>query len=121
MQTITIPGVPPSKKNSKRIVRNRRTGRSMLVSQVGYDLWELSCANLFRASLRPVERAAVLVELHFADRRRRDLTNAVEGIMDALVRSGVLRDDCWAVVPELTIRGFAAEVAQTRITIEAKK
>lgn len=93
MQRIVLDGTPPSKKNGKRIVR--RGNRTMLLSQAGYDSWERSTALQMAASLRPVQRAHVAILFAFADRRRRDLTNAAEGIMDALVRAAILPDDSW--------------------------
>ena len=38
--SITLHGMPPSKKNSKRIVKNRRTKKPMLISSENYKQWE---------------------------------------------------------------------------------
>lgn len=52
----------------------------------------------------PIECAEVEITITFADRRKSDLTNKAESIMDLLVDLGVLSDDDHQSCPKLTLR-----------------
>jgi hypothetical protein len=58
----------------------------------------------------------VLINFTFGDRRRTDLTNKAESVMDLLVDMKVLNDDSWQEVPKLALSGkwekgdFKAEI-----------
>ena len=96
MIKITIPMPPVTKKNSMRIVRNRKTGkRRIMPSQQSMDyeaeaLWHCKRARVQRPIDEPVE---VKCLFYMPTRRRVDLTNLLESIDDVLVRAGVLKDD----------------------------
>lgn len=96
MIKITIPMPPVTKKNSMRIVRNRKTGkRRIMPSQQYMDyeaeaLWHCKRARVQRPIEEPVE---VKCLFYMPTRRRVDLTNLLESIDDVLVRAGVLKDD----------------------------
>ena len=96
MIKITIPMPPVTKKNSMRIVRNRKTGkRRIMPSQQYMDyeaeaLWHCKKARVQRPIEEPVE---VKCLFYMPTRRRVDLTNLLESIDDVLVRAGVLKDD----------------------------
>lgn len=88
---------PPSKKNSKRILR-KTNGRPFVASSEAFKAWET--AQLWQIKhLKPREPIAkahhIDIYLTPPDRRRRDLTNAAEGVMDLLVLAGFLEDDAW--------------------------
>lgn len=96
MIKITIPMPPVTKKNSMRIVRNRKTGkRRIMPSQQYMDyeaeaLWHCKRARVQRPIEEPVE---VKCLFYMPTRRRVDLTNLLESIDDVMVRAGVLKDD----------------------------
>lgn len=96
MIEITVPLAPVTKKNSMRIVRNRKTGkRRIMPSQQSMDyeaeaLWHCKRARVQRPIEEPVE---VKCLFYMPTRRRVDLTNLLESIDDVLVRAGVLKDD----------------------------
>lgn len=96
MIKITIPMPPVTKKNSMRIVRNRKTGkRRIMPSQQYMDyeaeaLWHCKRARVQRPIEEPVE---VKCLFYMPTRRRVDLTNLLESIDDVLVSAGVLKDD----------------------------
>lgn len=96
MIKITIPMPPVTKKNSMRIMRNRKTGkRRIMPSQQYMDyeaeaLWHCKRARVQRPIEEPVE---VKCLFYMPTRRRVDLTNLLESIDDVLVRAGVLKDD----------------------------
>lgn len=96
MIEITVPLAPVTKKNSMRIVRNRKTGkRRIMPSQQSMDyeaeaLWHCKRARVQRPIDEPVE---VKCLFYMPTRRRVDLTNLLESIDDVLVKAGVLKDD----------------------------
>lgn len=96
MIEITVPLPPITKKNSMRIVRNRKTGkRRIMPSQQYMDyeaeaVWHCKRARVQRPIEEPVE---VKCLFYMPTRRRVDLTNLLESIDDVLVKSGVLKDD----------------------------
>lgn len=96
MIEITVPLAPVTKKNSMRIVRNRKTGkRRIMPSQQYMDyeaeaLWHCKRAKVQRPIDEPVE---VKCLFYMPTRRRVDLTNLLESIDDVLVRAGVIKDD----------------------------
>lgn len=98
---ITIPGRPPAKSNSYRIVSIK--GRPALVPTKEVKAYE----ELIRATssdyvdllggLRPLFPAPISVELilvwHRADRRRKDLDNIAKAIKDGLTKGQIWSDD----------------------------
>ena len=110
MITFTITGLIPSKKNSKRILK--RGNKRFIGSQEGYAEWELRAASdayllAFRNGWNGVAIGicSIVLDFTFGDKRRRDLTNSAEGIMDAIVKANIIKDDQWQVVPILLLNG----------------
>lgn len=101
MIKITVPLPPITKKNSMRIVRNRKTGkRRIMPSQQYMDyeaeaVWHCKRARVQRPIEEPVE---VKCLFYMPTRRRVDLTNLLESIDDVLVRAGVLKDDYSGII-----------------------
>lgn len=96
----------PSKKNS-RLVVGRGRGRALNIPSEQYREWHKANLGSVRAQLAGLPLPAAPVELrlriYLADRRRRDLDNALSSVLDLLVDSGALKDDSWAVVPRMQI------------------
>lgn len=100
--SLVIEGRVPSKKNSKR--RIMRGGRVFMVPSEAHEAWHRDASYQiakFRPE-RPLERCEVAITIYAADRRRADLTNAAESLMDLLVDNGFIVDDNWFVVGENT-------------------
>jgi hypothetical protein len=57
----------------------------------------------------PITRASVAITFFAENRRRFDLTNAAESVMDLLVDAEILADDSWAVVPDLALHFGAVD------------
>jgi Holliday junction resolvase RusA-like endonuclease len=94
---IEIKGRIPSKKNSKR-----RTWK-FLISSKAYMDWHKQNIQSLRLCEKISWNCSVEIHIRFPDKRRSDLTNKAESIMDILVDAGVLEDDSWKVVNSLKL------------------
>ena len=106
---IELTGPIPSKKNSKRIVKAGKTGRSMLIGSSAYLGWKKSAAAQIRGqygggAIKQVWRVQLFIT--YGDLRKRDLTNTAESVMDALVDAGVIEDDNWQVTGAVLLFPF---------------
>ena len=116
---IEIKGQPPSKKNSRNLfVRN---GKMMNIPSKRYSEWHKYAMHqlnankgLFVGNDRTIER--ISLEFYVIDKRRRDLTNIAESVMDCLVDATIIADDCWQVVPCVFLK-FAGVDKQNPRTI----
>lgn len=103
MLHLILTGRIPSKKNSTR--RIMRGGRIFTVPSKAYEDWQkehLYNLNLKKISLRQnIEEIEITI---FApDKRKSDLTNKAESIMDLLVDAHIIPDDNWFVVPKIIL------------------
>ena len=117
---LVLPGRPPSKKNSKRWLR--RGTCTFLVPSEKHEAWHEEMAlrvRKFRPK-KPYQLARVLIAIHPENRRRFDLSNAAESVMDLLVDEGFIADDSAFNVPDLhlVLAPIAAE-AKTEVHIHA--
>lgn len=101
--TFRIMGETPAKKNSRII--NTKTGRSFPSKK--YTDWHkvaLKELSVFPTPDEPIE-TPVRISLKFThgDLRRRDSDNGCSSIMDLLVDAGILKDDCWQIVKDISI------------------
>jgi hypothetical protein len=107
--------VVPSKKNQKRAVSNKATGRAYIIPSEQYLTWmkEMSPAfdkfylQAMNAGVRlPIVRCNITVLFYYPDTRNRDNHNKFETIADSLVAAGVLGDDSFQVIHETKLRGY---------------
>ena len=121
---LEIKGRIPSKKNS---LRRMKFGKKVVtIASKEYIDWERTATILFAALVSgrglplPFQRVSVDVAITFPDRRRTDMSNKIEGLMDSLVKAGVIEDDNWTIVPDLRVRavGYDKDHAGARITIK---
>lgn len=91
----TIDTVPRSKKNSQKIVMNKKTGRPFIMYSDAYKAYRKAALMLIPAEARQhVEYAVNVKALFFMETRRRvDLNNLTEALCDVLVEAGVIGDD----------------------------
>lgn len=97
--------IPPSKKNSKRIFRNARTGKPFITSSKRFSEWNKVAKEIVSTFPKTLIQRPVRVDIvfHYPDLVRRDLSNGAEGILDLLVDCKVIEDDSWRFVPELRL------------------
>ena len=95
MITITIPGNPRTKKNSQRILTNRKTGRSFIAPSTAFQKYEKAARAAIQADVRKAVDSRVTVKCLYYMRTLRavDLSNLLEATDDILVKYGVLADD----------------------------
>jgi len=120
---IIIKGRIPSKKNSRNIFV--RGGRPINVPSKQYVIWHKD-AMLQMSNYRGVGVVENIerVELFFyaPDKRKYDLTNKAESIMDLLVDFGTIEDDNCEVIKDIRIfsRGVEKENPRCEIDIYRK-
>ena len=91
----TIDTIPRSKKNSQKIVMNKKTGRPFIMYSDAYKAYRKAALMLIPAEARQhIEYAVNVKALFFMETRRRvDLNNLTEALCDVLVEAGVVGDD----------------------------
>lgn len=96
-----IPLRPVTKKNSQEIWK--RGGRSFIVPSRAYREYEAGAMFYLRPKpKKPVGEAVNVKALFYMpDRRRVDLVNLQEALLDVLVKAGILEDDCAKTVASM--------------------
>lgn len=104
----TLKGPIPAKKNS------RRNFRGLSLPSENYLKWHKenlptakTAAGVSSLDVNKPLKIEVLVT--FKDKRRRDLDNELSSVLDLMVDAGVIKDDCWVNVPEMSIKGVKGE------------
>tara|TARA_R110000772_G_scaffold23801_1_gene63430 strand:+ start:182 stop:487 length:306 start_codon:yes stop_codon:yes gene_type:complete len=85
----------------------------MLLSSTEYIAWEKQAVLEFKVgwdNKKILKCKSINYQFSFPDKRVRDLSNAVEGINDALVLAGVLKDDNWKVTGKVILNPCLASV-----------
>lgn len=101
-------GVVLSKKNSERIITNRRTGAPMIVSNKSAKANEDSMIEQFSTQTlrlsKPIMNCKISIEIYEPNFQKRDLDNQATSILDALVKAEVIADDSFKCVQELNVK-----------------
>ena len=99
---IVIELVPRTKKNSQRILTNRRTGRSFVAPSEAYKLFEAAAGAYIKRPNEPIDYPVNVKCIYYMPTRRRvDLVNLLEATLDILVKYGVLLDDHSGIVASM--------------------
>ena len=104
MQHIIISGRIPSKKNSRCLFV--RGGKMMNIPSKKYKEWHVDASEQLQEYKRTKPLQGPLsIDLSFwaPDKRKTDLTNKAESILDLLVDNGILADDNWYIVSEVVL------------------
>jgi len=121
MHNITVMGRIPSKKNSKRIIT--RGGKPSIISSESYEAWQSNALwDVHKQWTDAVLTTVNEVEITFfwPDKRRCDLSNKAESIMDLLVDAKINADDNWGVVPRLVLISGGVDKVSPRADIVIK-
>lgn len=114
---------PFSKKNSKRIVLH--SGKPRIISSAKYMDWETKAVRIIQRTVgfpRPLPwPVCVSISLVMPDKRPRDLSNLCEGVMDAMVRAGLLVDDSWKHVRTLSVSYSGVDPVKAGATVHLRR
>ena len=97
-ERFTIPLTPVTKKNSQEIHKNKLTGRLWIAPSPKYKEYEHACAWFMPHCKTIREPVNVRALFYMPTRRRVDLVNLEEALLDVLVRYCVLDDDNAGIV-----------------------
>lgn len=91
----TIPLPPVTKKNSQRILVNRKTGMPFIAPSSAYKRYEEQAIYFLTPKPKTplAGRYRVVTVFYMPARRRVDLTNLLEAAHDTLVAAKILADD----------------------------
>lgn len=91
----TIPLPPVTKKNSQRILVNRKTGMPFIAPSSAYKRYEAQAVYFLTPKPKTplAGRYHVAAVFYMPTRRRVDLTNLLEAAHDTLVAAKILADD----------------------------
>ena len=91
----TIPLPPVTKKNSQRILVNRKTGMPFIAPSSAYKRYEAQAIYFLTPKPKTplAGRYRVAAVFYMPTRRRVDLTNLLEAAHDTLVAAKILADD----------------------------
>ena len=104
-----ISGNPVTKKNSQRIVTNKKTGRPFIMPSDKYKVYERSAVKeLLVQGLKYTEFELpidvpinVTCTYYMATKRKVDLANLMEATLDILVEAGIIYDDNCTIVARM--------------------
>lgn len=115
-------GVVYSKKNSKSIITNRRTGKPMIVASKRAKDMEKNMASEFSTQCGGRQAinipSSVCMKLYRKDNIKRDLDNVATSVLDGLVRGEVITDDNYSIVKSLRIEDCGVDKNNPRVEIE---
>lgn len=94
-------------------------GRPIPFTSKNYSLWHREQLKYIGGSRIGIARNISQVTLTFfaPDKRKTDLTNKAESIMDLMVDAGILEDDNWEIVPKLLLVFGGVDVKNARCDI----
>lgn len=103
---MTVPGIPPSPNSTRREHWAKRAAAAREWKRDAFYA-AMEARELHRGMVKfPLQSAALRIVIVSPTRVRRDPDNAIASakpLIDGLVKAGVLSDDSFAVVRELTV------------------
>ena len=119
-----IPLNPKTKKNSQRIVINRKTNRPMVMQNEAYKEYEKNCGWFLKIPDKPIDTPVNIRCVFYRENNIRcDLTNCLAAIDDILIKYGVIADDNFKIL--VSHDGSRVHVdknnPRTEITIETAR
>jgi len=94
MIKLVINGKPITKKNSMRMVTNKKTGRVFPIPSKQFAEYQKLFLSQVRKPQRPIDQPVNVQAVYYMPTRHRvDITNLLSATHDLLVDAGVLEDD----------------------------
>ena len=114
---LTVLGRIPSKKNSRiNFVRN---GRVMSIPSTKYQAWHKNASKDLSVPVKPIQNIIqVTLSFYAPDRRKADLTNKAESVMDLMVDNNILEDDNWYIVRNVVLRFIEVDKENPRCEVD---
>lgn len=95
----TIPLAPITKKNSQRIIVNKRTNRPIIIPSKQYEQYSKDCGYFIKRPRKPIDVPVNVKAIYYMPTKRKtDITNLHEALHDVLVEYGVLKDDNYNII-----------------------
>lgn len=118
MLELTLYGDVPSKKNSKRIFK-AKNGRTIVASSSAYMQWQQEQSTFlnFKHYAKVEEVSCIQITIYPRTKRKADLTNKAESIMDLLVEKEIINEDNWYEVPKVILVFGGVDKAQPRAEV----
>lgn len=119
----TFEGIPPSKKNSKQLYKNRKTGKNFVVSSDKFQSWhsEYEWKILSKRMVKLTEKGYKVGCLFYARTQGKfDLSNKWESIADLLVDCNIVVSDNYEILSEINLKfmGVDKDHPRVEVTIE---
>ncbi len=97
---LVIKGKPITKKNSMRMVTNRKTGRTFPIPSKQYETYKKLFLSQVRRPKNTIDQPVNVQAVYYMPTRHKvDITNLLSATHDLLVDAGILEDDnCMIVV-----------------------
>lgn len=103
--TITFTDTIPSKKNSKSIFRNSKTGRPFITSSDKFKIWHKEQQIRQRKySNLGILKCKINYIFYSKDNRKYDMSNKIESIQDFLVDMNIITGDGYGVIQEFSAK-----------------
>ena len=97
--TVELP--PVSKKNSQQILINKATGRPFIMPSKKYKEYEIMAMYYIPKGIYIEAPCNVKCLFYMPTKRKCDLVNMQEAILDVMVKSGLLADDNFSIVESM--------------------
>lgn len=118
---LTYHGTVLSKKNSKRIIQNPRTGKPLIVSNKSAKANEDDMIDQFStqtlAQDDAITKCTIRIQIYEPNRQKRDLDNQATSILDALVKADVIVSDSFKCVEEVNVKYAGVDTDDPRAEI----
>lgn len=115
---IIIKGDIPSKKNSKQIFINKKTGKRFITSSNNYKVWEVQALWQLKKYSKikgSIEHTHII--FYPSTKREFDLSNKFESVADALVKAKILEDDSYKILKLITLQIGKSDKENPRVEI----
>lgn len=97
----TVPLTPISKKNSQQILTNPKTGRPFIMPSKKYKQYEKDALRFIPKGETIDFPVNVKCLFYMPTKRKCDLVNMQEAILDVMVKAGLLADDNYSIVQSM--------------------
>lgn len=115
---LTLKGRIPSKKNSRNIFV--RGNRPINIPSKQYGNWHKQASQQLIGVKEILGEVEIQIDFYMPDKRKADLTNKAESIMDLLVDLKIIQDDSWQYVPSLILMSKGVDKENPRAEIWIK-